>query len=144
MTTEKSGELLKRLEGNLPVPVPSTSLPPKEEKEIQDDYEFSRKTYKDLVDKSNSAIDGMMELALQSEHPRAFEVLSIMLKNTSDMTDKLMSLQKNKKELKKEEKGTQPSTGVTNNNLFLGSVTELQKHLRQELVEKNITDTTNE
>ena len=143
MTTEKSEELLKRLEGNLPVPV-AHNPPPKEEKEIQDDYEFSRRTYKDLVDKSNSAIDGMMELALQSEHPRAFEVLSIMLKNTSDMTDKLMSLQKNKKELKKEEKGTQPSTGVTNNNLFLGSVTELQKHLRQELVEKNITDTTNE
>ena len=64
-----------------------------------------------------------------------------MLKNTSDMTDKLMSLQKNKKELKKEEKGA--ATGVTNNNLFLGSVTDLQKHLRQELVEKNITDTTN-
>jgi hypothetical protein len=141
MTTEKSGELLKRLEGNLPVPVPSTPLPPKEEKEIQDDYEFSRRTYKDLVDKSNTAIDGMMELALQSEHPRAFEVLSIMLKNTSDMTDKLMSLQKNKKDLKKEEKGV--AAGVTNNNLFLGSVTDLQKHLRQELVEKNITDTTN-
>ena len=139
MTTEKSGELLKRLEGNLPVPVPSTSLPPKEEKEIQDDYEFSRRTYKDLVDKSNSAIDGMLDLAMQSEHPRAYEVLSIMLKNTSDMTDKLMSLQKNKKDLKKEEKGA--SAGVTNNNLFLGSVTELQKHLRQELTEKNVTST---
>ena len=141
MTTEKSGELLKRLEGNLPVPVPSTSLPPKEEKEIQDDYEFSRKTYKDLVDKSNSAIDGMLDLAMQSEHPRAYEVLSIMLKNTSDMTDKLMSLQKNKKDLKKEEKGV--PVGVTNNNLFLGSVTELQKHLRQELTEKNVTSTNN-
>lgn len=141
MTTEKSEELLKRLEGNLPVPVPSNP-PPKEEKEIQDDYEFSRKTYKDLVDKSNNAIDGMMELALQSEHPRAFEVLSIMLKNTSDMTDKLMSLQKNKKDLKKEEKEKGASAGVTNNNLFLGSVTELQKHLRQELTEKNVTDTT--
>ena len=139
MTTEKSGELLKRLEGNLPVPVSSTSLPPKEEKEIQDDYEFSRRTYKDLVDKSNSAIDGMLDLAMQSEHPRAYEVLSIMLKNTSDMTDKLMSLQKNKKELKKEEKGV--PVGVTNNNLFLGSVTELQKHLRQELTEKNVTST---
>ena len=139
MTTEKSGELLKRLEGNLPVPVPSTPLPPKEEKEIQDDYEFSRKTYKDLVDKSNSAIDGMLDLAMQSEHPRAYEVLSIMLKNTSDKTDKLMSLQKNKKDLKKEEKGA--SAGVTNNNLFLGSVTELQKHLRQELTEKNVTST---
>jgi hypothetical protein len=141
MTTEKSEKLLKSLEGNLPVPVPSAPLPPKEEKEIQDDYEFSRKTYKDLVDKSNSAIEGMMELALQSEHPRAFEVLSIMLKNTSDMTDKLMALQKQKKEIKKKEKEEAIAvTGVTNNNLFLGSVTDLQKHLITQLSEKNVTD----
>jgi hypothetical protein len=142
MTTEKSEKLLKSLEGNLPVPVPSAPLPPKEEKEIEDDYEFSRKTYKDLVDKSNSAIEGMMELALQSEHPRAFEVLSIMLKNTSDMTDKLMALQKQKKEIKKKEKEEAIAvTGVTNNNLFLGSVTDLQKHLITQLSEKNVTST---
>jgi len=139
----KSEELLKKLEQNLPAPSP---LPPvaaeaKVEKEIDDDYEFSRKTYKDLVDKSNNAIEGMMELALQSEHPRAFEVLSIMLKNTSDMTDKLMALQKQKKEIKKKEKNEAPAaTGVTNNNLFLGSVTDLQKHLISQTLEKNVTD----
>jgi hypothetical protein len=139
----KSEELLKKLEQNLPAPAP---LPPvaieaKAEREIDDDYEFSRKTYKDLVDKSNNAIEGMMELALQSEHPRAFEVLSIMLKNTSDMTDKLMALQKQKKEIKKKEKNEAPAaTGVTNNNLFLGSVTDLQKHLISQTLEKNVTD----
>jgi hypothetical protein len=139
----KSEELLKKLEQNLPAPSP---LPPvaaeaKVEKEIDDDYEFSRKTYKDLVDKSNNAIEGMMELALQSEHPRAFEVLSIMLKNTSDMTDKLMALQKQKKEIKKKEKNeASATTGVTNNNLFLGSVTDLQKHLISQTLEKNVTD----
>jgi hypothetical protein len=139
----KSEELLKKLEQNLPAPLP---LPPvaieaKAEREIDDDYEFSRKTYKDLVDKSNNAIEGMMELALQSEHPRAFEVLSIMLKNTSDMTDKLMALQKQKKEIKKKEKNEAPAgTGVTNNNLFLGSVTDLQKHLISQTLEKNVTD----
>lgn len=139
----KSEELLKNLSQNLPAPAP---LPPvaaeaKVEKEIDDDYEFSRKTYKDLVDKSNNAIEGMMELALQSEHPRAFEVLSIMLKNTSDMTDKLMALQKQKKEIKKKEKNEAPAaTGVTNNNLFLGSVTDLQKHLISQTLEKNVTD----
>lgn len=139
----KSEELLKNLSQNLPAPAP---LPPvaaeaKVEKDIDDDYEFSRKTYKDLVDKSNNAIEGMMELALQSEHPRAFEVLSIMLKNTSDMTDKLMALQKQKKEIKKKEKNEAPAaTGVTNNNLFLGSVTDLQKHLISQTLEKNVTD----
>ena len=139
----KSEELIKNLSQNLPAPAP---LPPvaaeaKVEKEIDDDYEFSRKTYKDLVDKSNNAIEGMMELALQSEHPRAFEVLSIMLKNTSDMTDKLMALQKQKKEIKKKEKNEAPAAnGVTNNNLFLGSVTDLQKHLISQTLEKNVTD----
>ena len=98
----KSEELLKNLEQNLPaVPVAPVDPEVKMNKEIEDDYNFSRETYKELVDKSNKAIDGMMELALQSEHPRAFEVLSNMLKNTSDMTDKLMALQKQKKEVKR-------------------------------------------
>jgi len=139
----KSEELIKNLEHNLPVlPLPAPAvLEAKADKEIDDDYEFSRKTYKDLVDKSNNAIEGMMELALQSEHPRAFEVLSIMLKNTSDMTDKLMALQKQKKEIKTKEKEEAAAvTGVTNNNLFLGSVTDLQKHLIAQLSEKNVTD----
>ena len=140
----KSDELLKNLEHHLPaVPVPPVDPEVKVNKEIDEDYNFSRETYKDLVDKSNKAIDGMMELALQSEHPRAFEVLSNMLKNTSDMTDKLMALQKQKKEVKKKEKGEVPSgpTGsVTNNNVFLGSVTDLQKHLIAQSAEKNVTD----
>lgn len=140
----KSEELLKNLEQNLPaVPVAPITPEVKQDREIEDDYNFSRETYKELVDKSNKAIDGMMELALQSEHPRAFEVLSNMLKNTSDMTDKLMALQKQKKEVKKKEKGeTQvgPTGSVTNNNVFLGSVTDLQKHLIAQTLEKNVTD----
>ena len=140
----KSEELLKNLEQNLPViPVAPVDPEVKLNREIEDDYNFSRETYKELVDKSNKAIDGMMELALQSEHPRAFEVLSNMLKNTSDMTDKLMALQKQKKEVKKKEKGeTQvgPTGSVTNNNVFLGSVTDLQKHLIAQTLEKNVTN----
>ena len=140
----KSEELLKNLEQNLPV-VPVAPVDPevKVNKEIEDDYNFSRETYKELVDKSNKAIDGMMELVLQSEHPRAFEVLSNMLKNTSDMTDKLMALQKQKKEVKKKEKGEvqmSPTGSVTNNNVFLGSVTDLQKHLITQTLEKNVTN----
>ena len=140
----KSEEILKNLEQNLPA-VPMAPVDPevKVNKEIEDDYNFSRETYKELVDKSNKAIDGMMELALQSEHPRAFEVLSNMLKNTSDMTDKLMALQKQKKEVKKKEKGevqSGPTGSVTNNNVFLGSVTDLQKHLISQTLEKNVTD----
>jgi uncharacterized protein YdiU (UPF0061 family) len=130
----KSEDLIKQLEKNMPAPPP----PPKKD-EVQDDYEFSRETYRSLVNKSNEAIEQMLSLAMQSEHPRAFEVLSNMLKNTSDMTDKLMALQKAKKDMaKKEEADAKPA--LTQNNLFLGSTTDLQKHLIQKLKEQNVTD----
>lgn len=123
---------MKRLEENLPEP-----LPPVGQDDIKDDYEFSRETYRNLVNKSNEAIEQMLNLAMQSEHPRAFEVLSNMLKNTSDMTDKLMALQKAKKDIQKKQESEKPA--LTQNNLFLGSTTDLQKHLIEQLKEKNVT-----
>lgn len=114
--------------------------PPPAQDDVKDDYEFSRETYRNLVSKSNEAIEQMLNLAMQSEHPRAFEVLSNMLKNTSDMTDKLMALQKAKKEIqKKEEAAAEAKPALTQNNLFLGSTTDLQKHLIEQLKEKNVT-----
>lgn len=129
---DKSKEMMKRLEENLPEP-----LPPVGQDDIKDDYEFSRETYRNLVNKSNEAIEQMLNLAMQSEHPRAFEVLSNMLKNTSDMTDKLMALQKAKKDIQKKQESEKPA--LTQNNLFLGSTTDLQKHLIEQLKEKNVT-----
>lgn len=125
---------MKKLEGNLPVPPP----PPGQD-DIKDDYEFSRETYRSLVTKSNEAIEQMLNLAMQSEHPRAFEVLSNMLKNTSDMTDKLMALQKAKKEIQKKEETAESKPALTQNNLFLGSTTDLQKHLIAQLKEQNVS-----
>ena len=119
--------------------MPAPPLPPAQD-DVKDDYEFSRETYRNLVSKSNEAIEQMLNLAMQSEHPRAFEVLSNMLKNTSDMTDKLMALQKAKKEIqKKEEAAAEAKPALTQNNLFLGSTTDLQKHLIEQLKEKNVT-----
>jgi len=133
--SKTSEELIKKLEENMPVPPP----PPGQD-DVKDDYEFSRETYRNLVSKSNEAIEQMLNLAMQSEHPRAFEVLSNMLKNTSDMTDKLMALQKAKKEIqKKEEAAAEAKPALTQNNLFLGSTTDLQKHLIEQLKEKNVT-----
>lgn len=132
--TNKSEELLKQLEKNMPAPPP---LPKKGD--IQDDYEFSRETYRNLVAKSNEAIEQMLNLAMQSEHPRAFEVLSNMLKNTSDMTDKLMALQKAKKDIEKKDDADPAKPALTQNNLFLGSTTDLQKHLIEKLKEQNVT-----
>lgn len=130
----KSEEMIRKLEDNMPAPPP----PPAAD-DVKDDYEFSRETYRNLVSKSNEAIEQMLNLAMQSEHPRAFEVLSNMLKNTSDMTDKLMALQKAKKEIQKKEEAAPDKPALTQNNLFLGSTTDLQKHLIEQLKEKNVS-----
>jgi hypothetical protein len=141
MSTEKSEIILKKLEANLPPAIVPPGVPSNETKEVQDDYEFSRKSYRDLVSKSNQAIESMLDLALQAEHPRAFEVLSLMLKNTSEITDKLMDLQKKKKNMKEADEAPKPGPQVGTQNVFIGSTTDLQKHLIAKLAEKNVTDT---
>jgi len=98
-------------------------------KEIKDDYEFSRKIYKDLINKGVGSLDVLAELARESEHPRAFEVLSQSIKNIGDTTDKLMALQKNKKDLATDTKAATEAKRITNNNVFVGSTTDLQRML---------------
>jgi len=97
-----------------------------DKKDIKDDYEFSRATLKDLIRTGTLSLDTLAELARESEHPRAFEVLSNSIKNIGDVTDKLMSLQKVKKDLNKED---DEQRKVTNNNVFVGSTEELQRML---------------
>ena len=92
----------------------------------EQDYEYSRDTYYDLIEKGRESLDLMIEVARESEHPRAFEVLSNMIKGIADVNDKLMDLNKKQKELQKEDK---PAEATTNNNLFVGSTTELQRML---------------
>ena len=99
-----------------------------EEKKIKDDYETSRDTYMELIENGKRGLDLMMEVARESEHPRAFEVLSGMIKNVADVTDKLMDLQKKNKDITKR---------VTNNNVFIGSATDLQRMLAEPV--KDIT-----
>jgi hypothetical protein len=104
---------------------------------IDDDYDFARANYYNLVEKGQEGIDLMLDLARESEHPRAFEVLSTMIKNTADVSDKLMALQKQKKEVMKSEQGEQPKQ-LTQNNVFVGSATDLQKMLLKRQEEKVI------
>jgi hypothetical protein len=92
----------------------------------EQDYEYSRDTYYDLIEKGRESLELMIEVARESEHPRAFEVLSGMIKGIADVNDKLMDLNKKQKELQKEDK---PAETTTNNNLFVGSTTELQRML---------------
>jgi len=102
------------------------------DKKIDDDYEFSRDVYYDLIEKGRDGIDEMLELAKQSEHPRAFEVLSGMIKNVSDVSDRLMALNKTKKQIEQLNNPKELPNGTTNNNIFIGSTTELQRFLQNE------------
>mgnify|MGYP003631480515 FL=1 len=97
---------------------------------IKTDYETSRDTYLELIEGGKRSLDLMIEVARESEHPRAFEVLSGMIKNVADVTDKLMDLNKKHKEIQKEDKAEQRQ--ITNNNVFLGSTTDLQRFLQNE------------
>ena len=74
---------------------------PPEEKNVDNDYKYSRDTYYELVEKGKQSLELMIEVARESEHPRAFEVLSGMMKNMADINDKLMDLNKKEKELQK-------------------------------------------
>lgn len=94
----------------------------------EQDYEYSRDTYYDLIEKGRESLELMIEVARESEHPRAFEVLSNMIKGIADVNDKLMDLNKKQKELQKDDKPAE--TTNTTNNLFVGSTTELQRMLQ--------------
>ena len=97
-----------------------------EKAEVKDDFEYSRATYYELLDKGREGVDLMMELARESEHPRAFEVLSGMIKQMSDVNDKLMDLQKKRVDLSKPK---EQQKQLTQNNVFVGSTADLQKML---------------
>ena len=101
-----------------------------EEKTIKADYEYSRDTYYELIEKGRESLDLMIEVARESEHPRAFEVLSNMIKGIADVNDKLMDLNKKNKDINKEEV-IKDATTVTN-NLFVGTTTDLQRLIQNE------------
>ena len=107
-------------------------LPP-EEKNVDNDYKYSRDTYYELVEKGKESLELMIEVARESEHPRAFEVLSGMIKNISDVNDRLMDLNKKKKDLDKKDEIQKIAN--TTNNLFVGSTTELQKLLKKAIID---------
>jgi hypothetical protein len=98
--------------------------------DIKKDYEYTRGNLYSLIEKGQEAINGILELAQESEMPRAYEVAGQLIKNVADATDKLMDLQKKLKSI--EEEGT--SKGPTNvtNALFVGSTAELSKLLKNQ------------
>jgi len=119
---------------------PKGDVEVKTEKDINQDYAYSRDSYYNLIDKGNEAIEGILEIAKEGQHPRAYEVAGQLLGQVAGTVDKLQDLQKKLKDLKQV-----PKTANTNvkNALFVGSTAELQKMLNRkqedETIEKNIT-----
>ena len=99
-----------------------------ENPDVQKDYEYTRGELYSLIDQGQEAVRGALEVAQESGHPRAYEVAVAAMKHVSDMTDKLADLHKKMKDLDEDKKG--PSK-VTNNAMFVGSTSELQKMLKQ-------------
>ena len=99
--------------------------------DAEEDYKFARQRIKKLIDTSDEAISTMHALATDAEHPRAFEVLAGMIKTAADINGQLLTLQKERKKIVQdpEQDGRKPST-TTNNSIFVGTTTELQKLLR--------------
>ena len=107
----------------------------KDSNDIKKDYEYTRANLYSLIEKGQEAINGIMELAGESDSPRAYEVALQGIKNVADITDKLADLQKKIKEI--EEDIPKVSNNVTNNALFVGSTAELSKLLKQGFLNNN-------
>ena len=104
-----------------------TELKKSETPDVKHDYEVARAQMHNLVSKGQEAVDGILEVAQSSDHPRAYEVAALMIKNVADTTEKLIDLQRKMKELDAEDKKV---TNNTTNAMFVGSTSDLQKMLK--------------
>jgi hypothetical protein len=112
---------------------------PEENNDIKKDYEYTRANLYSLIEKGQEAINGIMELAGEGGSPRAYEVAGQLIKSVADTTDKLADLQKKLKDLE-EDNGSKGPNSVTNNAVFVGSTSDLQKLLKQGFLNSNNPD----
>tara|TARA_B100000965_G_scaffold241169_1_gene202396 strand:+ start:841 stop:1266 length:426 start_codon:yes stop_codon:yes gene_type:complete len=103
--------------------------------DITRDYEYTRGNLYSIIEKGQEAIDGILEIAQESEMPRAYEVAGQLIKSVSDATDKLIDLQKKLKDVNEEKVSKGPST--VNNALFVGSTADLAKLIKGETPKKD-------
>ena len=120
-------EVDKPLENEVLPKKTSTEVLVPEDKDPDIDFETGRKNLYNLLDKGNEAIDGILNLAKEGEHPRAYEVAGQLIKTVSEVSQNLLDLQDKLKKVK-----DIPDKGPKNvtNALFVGSTTELQKMLK--------------
>ena len=128
--TDRGAEIMKKE----PVSKPVKKIKSGKE-DLTKDYEYSRAQLYSLVEKGQEAVDGALDVAQQSDSARAYEVAGQLIKHVADTADKLIDLQKKIKDIDQvKDKNT---TNVTNNSLFVGSTSELQKMLKQSMKDNN-------
>ena len=110
-------------------PTPKPEVVKSKDADIEKDYEYSRANLYSLIEKGQEAINGIMEVAGEGGSPRAYEVAGQLIKSVADTTDKLIDLQKKLKDVEDESKKT--TNNVTNNAVFVGSTSDLQKMLKK-------------
>lgn len=101
-----------------------------ETKDADSDYTEVRRNLKCIIEKSQEAIEGIIELAQDSQQPRAYEVVAQLIQSSLEANNKLMDLHRRMKDIKKQEPGK--TTNVTNNSIYVGSTAELQKMIREQ------------
>jgi hypothetical protein len=109
--------------------LPTTYRPSNEKDDLDTDVKYVRQNLYDLIEKGHGAIDELLAVADQSQHPRAYEVLATMIKTMAETNRDLIELQERKKKI--QDKEPPAPVGVTNNNLFIGSTKELLGLLKQ-------------
>jgi len=119
------------------------TLSNKSDQDLTKDYEYSRANLYSLIEKGQEVLNGIMEVAGEGGSPRAYEVAGQIIKSVADTTDKLVDLQKKVKDLE-EDSGNKTTNNVTNNALFVGSTSDLQKLLKQGFLNNSNSDTNNE
>jgi hypothetical protein len=132
--TKKFKELNDAFDIEVKSEVISSAIEPKKEElaeksDIKKDYEYSRATLTSLVDKGQEAINDILELARETDSPRAYEVVGQLIKTVTDSAEKLMDVQKKLKDLEQEK----TTNNVTNNALFVGTTNEVLNMLKNEL-----------
>jgi len=116
---------------------PKSIVKPEQKTDISKDYEYTRANLYSLIEKGQEAINGIMELAGEGGSPRAYEVAGQLIKSVADTTDKLIDLQKKLKDVEEDVGNNKGPNTVTNNAVFVGSTSELQKLLKQGFLNNN-------
>ena len=106
--------------------------------DVNKDYDYTRGNLYSLIEKGQEAINGIMEVAGETASPRAYEVAGQLIKSVADTTDKLADLHKKVKDIEADNPKTQNT--VTNNALFVGSTAELQKMLKDGMLNNNSSE----